>query len=333
MDPCADRALLKIRYLCTTAVHEFTGAIAMDQWDDVRFFLAIARESSLSGAARTLLVDHATVGRRLASFEQRLGAKLFNRTPEGFALTSAGQAIMNQAEGMEGAALAVERLATGHDTRSAGLVSVTTLEVLAHQVVVPAIAQLQKSHPQLQVDLLVSLRTVDIARRQADIAVRIARPTEAGLICRKLGEFGVTVYASRRYLEEQGRPRRGAGLRGHWLINFLITPSSLGVQFHGESLDGARFAMQTTGTAFTQMKAAAEGAGIAELPCCIADENPQIERVWPNERPTMRTVWLVIHQDLRRAAKIRIVSNAIAEEFERRAAMLRFGRMRRRQSH
>ncbi len=302
----------------------------MERWDDVRFFLAIARESSLSGAARALRVDHATVGRRLSALEQRLGAKLFNRTPEGFAITSAGQAMLKQAEAMEAAALAVERLASGHDERSSGLVRVTTLEMLARQVVVPAIANLMEMHPQLRVDLLVSLRTLDIARRQADIAVRIARPTDASLICRKLGEFGVTAYASRRYLEKYGRPQRGAGLRGHSVINYLITPASLGVQFHGESLDGARFAMQTSASAFTQMEAVANGVGIAELPCCLADEHPQIERVWPNERPTMRTVWLVTHPDLRRAAKVRVVSNAIADEFERNATVLRSGRLRKR---
>src|ERR1700731_973886 len=213
--------------------------------------------------------------------QERPGAKLFNRTPEGFAITSASQAMLKQAEAMEAAALAVERLASGHDERSSGLVRVTTLEMLARQVVVPAIANLMEMHPQLRVDLLVSLRTLDIARRQADIAVRIARPTDASLICRKLGEFGVTAYASRRYLEKYGRPQRGAGLRGHSVINYLITPASLGVQFHGESLDGARFAMQTSASAFTQMEAVANGVGIAELPCCLADEHPQIERVWP----------------------------------------------------
>ena len=300
----------------------------MEQWDDLRFFLAIARQGSLSGAARALRVDHATVGRRLTSLEQRLGAMLFNRTPEGFAITSAGQAILNQAEGMEAAALAAERLAAGHDTRSSGLVRVTTLEMLAQQVIVPALATLLRVHPQLQVDLIVGVRTLDIARRQADIAVRIARPEESSLICRKLGEFGVTAYASHRYLADRGRPRRGMGLRGHSLINYLLTPSSLGVPFHGESLDGARVAMHTTG-GFTQIKAVADGIGISELPCCLADDHPEIERVWPGERPTMRQVWMIMHQDLRRAARIRLVTNAIAETFERNAAVLRYGRPRR----
>ena len=301
----------------------------MEQWDDVRFFLATARERSLSGAARALRVDHATVGRRLISFERRLGAKLFNRTPEGFAITAAGQAILNQAEGMEAAALSVERLATGHDARSSGLVRLTTLEMLANQVIMPALATLLQNHPQLQVDLLVGLRTLDIARRQADIAVRIARPPDASLICRKLGEFGVTAYASPSYLAAHGRPKRGAGLRGHSLITFLVTPPSLGVPFHGESLDGARVAMHTT-SGFTQIKAVADGIGISELACCVADDRPELERLWPDERPTMRQVWMVMHQDLRRAAKIRLVSTAIAEAFEREAQVLRYGRLRKR---
>ncbi|HLX03896.1 MAG TPA: LysR family transcriptional regulator [Candidatus Binatus sp.] len=302
----------------------------MDQWDDIRFFLAIAREQSLSGAARALNVDHATVGRRLTAFERRLSAKLFNRTPEGFAITSAGQAILNQAEGMEAAALAVDRLASGQDTRSSGLVRLTTLEMLAHQVIAPALAILLDKHPQLQIELLIGLPMLDVARRQADIAVRTARPTDSNLICRKLGEWGVTAYASRRYLAAHGRPKRGAGLRGHSLIKYPITPPSFGKPFHGESLEGARIAMHTTGTAFVQIRAVEHGIGIGELPCCLADENPELERVWPNERPAMRPVWMVIHQDLRRAARIRLVSNAIVEAFERNAAILRYGRPRKR---
>jgi DNA-binding transcriptional LysR family regulator len=301
----------------------------MDQWDDIRFFLAIARERSLSGAARALRVDHATVGRRLNAFERRLDAKLFSRTPEGFAITSAGQAILSQAEGMEAAAIAVERLAIGHDTSSSGLVRLTTLEMLAHQIILPTLATLLEKNPQLQVDLLVGLRTLDIARRQADIAVRIPRPTDANLVCRKLGEIGVTVYASRRYLAARGRPKRGMGLRGHSLIKFPFTPPELGVPFHGESLEGAVVAMHTM-SGFAQIKAVEEGIGLSELTCCVADDHPELERVWPDVRPTMRPVWMVTHQDLRRAAKIRLVSNAIVDAFERDAAILRYGRPRKR---
>jgi len=113
----------------------------MWQWDDVRFFLALARERSLSGAARALNVDHATVGRRLAAFEAELGAKLFDRSPDGFALTAVGRTIMGNCEAMEQAAGSVERMAAGHDARLSGLVRVATTEALAYLVVVPAFAR------------------------------------------------------------------------------------------------------------------------------------------------------------------------------------------------
>ena len=159
-------------------------------WDDVRFFLAVARAGSLSGAARVLGVGHVTVGRRIALFEERLGVTLLNRTPDGFTVTSAGDAILRQCMAMENAALDLERTAAGRDSLVAGSVRVTTTEALAYQVVAPAIATLRQAHPGLQVDLVVGVRSLDIARRDADLAVRFARPSAPDLICRKLGEVG-----------------------------------------------------------------------------------------------------------------------------------------------
>src|SRR5215813_3097096 len=103
------------------------------QWDDVRFFLAVSREGSLSRAARVLGVDHVTVGRRIAALEQQLGAKLLIRTPEGFSASAAGQAILTRCEAMEGAALDLERLAAGHDAQFTGSIRLSTTEVLAAQ--------------------------------------------------------------------------------------------------------------------------------------------------------------------------------------------------------
>src|SRR6516165_751693 len=121
------------------------------QWDDVRFFLAVVHASSLSGAARMLGVGHVTAGRRIALLERRLGVALLNRTPDGFATTSAGEAILRQCMAMESAALDVERIAAGRDSLVNGSVRVTTTEALAYQVVTPAIAALRQDHPELQV--------------------------------------------------------------------------------------------------------------------------------------------------------------------------------------
>src|SRR5262249_4155400 len=156
------------------------------------------REGSLSRAARVLGVDHVTVGRRIAALEQQLGAKLLIRTPEGFSASAAGQAILTRCEAMEGAALDLERLAAGHDAQFTGSIRLSTTEVLAAQVIVPHLATLRERYPQLQVQLVTGVRSLDITRREADIAIRLARPTAPSLVCRKLGEVGFALYASPR---------------------------------------------------------------------------------------------------------------------------------------
>jgi DNA-binding transcriptional LysR family regulator len=293
-------------------------------WDDIRFFLAVARAGSLSAAARVLSVGHVTVGRRVALLERRLGVKLLNRTPDGFSISPAGQAILGQCAAMESAALDLERIVAGRDSLTAGTVRLTTTEALAHRVVAPAIATLRKSHPALQVDLMVGVRTLDIARRDADLAVRFARPTAPELVCRKLGEVGYSLYASRRYLAMCGAPTRGAGLAGYDLITFSAAPAATSPFFMGEVLEGARVAVRCDNP-LIQLQAAAQDVGIAELACFLGDECGELVRIWPDEPPALRTAWLIVHQDLRRSARTRVVTSAIVEAFRRQSATLRRG--------
>jgi DNA-binding transcriptional LysR family regulator len=294
------------------------------QWDDIRFFLAVARAGSLSGAARVLGVGHVTAGRRVAVLERRLGVKLLNRTPEGFSTTPAGQAILGQCAAMESAALDLERIVAGRDSLTAGTVRLTTTEALAHRVVAPAIATLRRTHPALQVDLMVGVRTLDIARRDADLAVRFARPTAPELVCRKLGEVGYSLYASRRYLTRCGAPKRGAGLAGYDLITFSGAPAATSPFFMGEALEGARVAVRCDNP-LIQLQAAAQDVGIAELACFLGDECADLVRIWPDEPPALRTAWLVVHQDLRRSARIRVVTSAVVEAVRRQSRTLRLG--------
>src|SRR5262249_41266774 len=133
------------------------------QWDDVRFFLAVARTGSLSAAARALRVGHVTVGRRIAALEKRLGVTLLNRTPDGFATTSAGEAILRQCVTMENAALDLERVAAGRDSVVTGSVRATTTEALAYQLVAPPIAPPPPPHPDLRLDLTAAVRSLDLS--------------------------------------------------------------------------------------------------------------------------------------------------------------------------
>jgi len=299
-------------------------AVGNWHWDDVRFFLAVARAGSLSAAARALRVGHVTVGRRITLLEQRLGVTLLNRTPDGFATTSAGEAILRQCTAMETAALDLERIAAGRDMLTTGLVRVTTTEAIAYQLVAPVIAALRRAHPELQVDLIVGVRSLDIARSDADLAVRLARPSASDLVCRRLGNVGFSLYASKRYLAKSGTPKRGQGLGGFDLISFTGAPAAMSPFFMGESLDGARVALRCDNP-LIQLKAAADGAGIAELACFLGDSSPELVRVWPNEAPARRTAWLILHQHLRRSARVRTVSAAITEAFSRQRKTLEQG--------
>src|SRR5262249_13971334 len=212
---------------------------------------------------------------------KRLGVTLLARTPDGFATTSAGEAILRQCMAMEHAALDLERVAAGRDSLATGSVRVTTTDALGDQLVVPAIAALRHAHPDLQVDLILGVRSLDIARRDADLAVRFARPASSDLVCRKLGEVGFSLYATRRYLAKSGIPKRGLGLAGYDLITFAGAPAATSPFFMGESLEGARIALRCNNP-LIQLKAAANDIGIAELACFLGDTSPDLVRVWPH---------------------------------------------------
>ena len=299
-------------------------ALGTWQWDDVRFFLAVARAGSLSGAARVLGVGHVTVGRRITLLERRLGVTLLHRTPDGFAVTAAGDAVLRQCIAMENAALDLERVAAGRDSLAAGSVRLTATEALARQIIAPAIAELRKSHPDLRIDLAVGVRSLDIARREADLAVRVGRPSGSGLVCRKLGDVGYSLYASRSYLATYRLPQRGKGLADQHLITFTGAPAATSPFFMNERLEGARIALRCDNP-LIQLQAAANGIGIAELACFLGDECADLVRIWPDEVPALRAVWLVTHEDSRRSARIRVASSAIGDVFRRQRKILRNG--------
>jgi len=265
-----------------------------------------------------------TVGRRIALLEKRLGVTLLNRTPDGFATTSAGQAILRECVAMESAAMDLERIVAGRDSRISGSVRVTTTEALAYQLVAPAIAVLHAAHPGLRVDLIAGVRSLDITRREADLAIRFARPSASDLVCRKLGEVGFSLYASKRYLASAGTPKRGQGLAGFDLIAFTGAPAATSPFFMCESLEGARIALRCDNP-LIQLRAAASNLGIVEAACFLGDSSPDLVRVWADEAPARRVAWLIMHQDMRRAARIRAISSVMVETFRRQRRILEQG--------
>jgi len=289
-------------------------------WDDVRFFLAVSREGSFSAAARGLGVDHVTVARRnhAAREATRREAAESNarRVRDNPSRPNDPESV--RSNGGSGAESREACFGTGQPRR--WLVRVTATDALTYRFVIPCIAAIHKTHPGLQNRFAHwASRVMDIARREADLAVRVMfnRPTDSSLVCRKLGDIGFTLYASRAYLAEHGTPKRGHGLGGYDLITFMGAPVSLRSRFFmGESLEGARVLVRSNDQV-AQLRATANSLGIIELACFFGDSDSEVTRVWPDEAPTLRPLWLVTHQDLRRSTRIRVVSCAIAEAFQR----------------
>src|SRR5476649_559153 len=189
-------------------------------WDNARFLLAMSRTGSLRAAAASLEVDQATVSRRLRTLERELHTRLFNRHPEGYTLTSAGQLLLPEAETMETASAAMQRKTLGMDASLAGTVHIASTESLVNCFLLPALARLRQSHPAITMQLSTAPALVDIQRGEADLAVRSARPADENLIIRRLATFHIGLYASADYVSRRGMPVPGNAFSGHDLIMF-----------------------------------------------------------------------------------------------------------------
>lgn len=283
----------------------------MTDWSDVHFFLELSRAGTLAGAARKLGVDDTTVGRRLAALERNLGAKLVTRTPDGLVLTPAGDAMRGAGEAMEAALSRAEQESQGSDRRLAGLVRVATTETLGELVVLPAVRALHDRHPTIRVDLIAGVTRLDIARREADLALRYVRPTSGDLVARRVGAVAFGAYASKAYLDARGRPERGGGFVGHDLIGYEGPVRSWrGNQMGGEPVRDGRYLLRTNGT--TMIIAAIRlGLGIGVLPCALARPHREMERVPTGAPIEVDDLFLVVHKDVQRTGRVRAVIDAL----------------------
>lgn len=288
-------------------------------WDNARIFLAIYRAGTLRGAAARLGIDQATAGRRLAALEQSLGVCLFLRTPSGYAATPAGELALAAAEEMEQAADRLQRQLQGADTRLAGSVRVTTTDTLACLGVVAAIGRLHQAHPDIRIALSIAPDIWNLTRREADLAVRTARPDSPDLIARRLAQGELGLYAAPAYLAARGLPQPGTGLAGHDVAVYQHSGQPRRADtLCGEPAGKARVALEANSTMML-LEAARAGIGIAELPLQLAGGDPLLTRIWPGCAGHYEA-WLVMHGDLNRSARVRAVADAIAAGFAARAS-------------
>lgn len=279
------------------------------EWDDLHSFLAIARNRTLSAAARAMGVRQSTMSRRLDALEQRMGARLLQRTPGGYQLTPLGESVLGNAERMEAEAIAVERAVLGRDVALAGVVRVTTVDSFAARIIVPAMAALQCQHPGILVELVPDVRSLNLSRREADIAVRMARFEGNELVSRRLASFAHALYASPSYLDRHG-PLTDDGT-GHRLVTVLDDQAHLPeARWLADRLPRADVALRSNSRG-VQLAAVQRGMGLGCLSCHLADAGGDLVRLTAPGVAPVRDMWLGVHADMRHMPRIRAVIDAI----------------------
>lgn len=278
----------------------------MFDWEDLRHFAALAEAGTLSGAARRLRVDHATVGRRVASLEGALGIRLVDRLPRRCVLTEVGQRIATLAGEIGEQTYAIERAARGSQVPAvAGRVTLSAPPIFASHFLAPRLAPLREQHPLLRLVLSGEAASVSLSRQEADLAVRLGRPQERSSVVRRLGAMRFGLYAAQHY--------RALGEPDGWeFIAYGPVLDHLPQQQWLRKIAGERPIVFEASDIAAQHAAALSGVGVAALPCFLAAHDTGLVRLGVETPAPVRELWLVVHTDLRRAPAIKAVMDFVA---------------------
>jgi len=295
----------------------------MLDWDDLRYLLAVARHGTLSAAARGLKVTQPTVGRRIASFEERLGARLLERSGGRWSLTQVGRDVLAHAEAMQEHALAAESLASGRDRGVSGQVTITASEWVARSVLGPALGPLLARHPGLCVELIADARHLSLVRREADIALRPSPFTHQEVTARELATIEFGLYASHVYLARCGTPDFARGCVGHVLIGMS---DGMGKSLADHSwlpllAAKARVAVRSNGRE-PMLSMAAAGLGLVVLPRVLGDAEPALRLLETPGPAPLRKLWVGVHRTARSTPRIRASLDHLVRSFERQKRAL-----------
>jgi DNA-binding transcriptional LysR family regulator len=283
-------------------------------WRLVRSFLAVLDAGSVTAAAKRLGATQPTLSRHVAELEAELGAPLFERTGRGVTPTAAALAIAEPARQMADAALALSRGVAGARSQARGVVRVTTSQVAATWLLPAVLARLQRSHPEIEIELVASNELTNLLRREADVAVRMVRPAQASLIARKLGEIEIVAAAHRSYLAKAPPLRSVADLVGHRLIGYDRDDTIVrGAANFGMQLSRADFALRTDDqVAYGRL--VAEGAGVGFVARYNLRHWPGVVAVLPGLAPGALPCWLAVHREIRANRVVRAVYDFLARE-------------------
>jgi DNA-binding transcriptional LysR family regulator len=284
-------------------------------WDDLQFFLELARKSTLARAARRLGVSHTTVLRRIASLERNLDRKLFDRTPGGFILNEAGWRLLELAEEMERSADSIFHLGEGASELS-GTVRIAVIEGLATRVLTPALEQLREEHPEIEIEIVTAMQIVNLTKREADISIGLTRPTGPRLIPRRLPTCEVHLYAAPAYLERHGEPQSVDELRRHQFVDYVEDLIEIQALKWFRDTIGQQDVVFRSTSPLTQLEAVRTGLGIGMFPDYLIRDEDGLRQVLPDEVRAEREFWLAIHADLRNVPRMAAVFNFLKTVFQ-----------------
>jgi DNA-binding transcriptional LysR family regulator len=266
-------------------------------WDDLRYVLMLARLGSLSAAARRLGVNHTTVARRVAAAEARLGTRLFDRIDGTFRPTEQGETVLGHAERIERECEAIASAVAVGDAAPSGTVRLTAVPILVNRLLVPALARFQSRYPGIRLDLVAEPRDLNLTRREADIALRLARPQHGTMLARRVGSLDYAVFAT----------RSGSGRSLPWLAyedSYAHLPQArwLASRIRKEDRPALFF-----NDAETITQAVLAGLGKSLLPCFLAEAEPRLRRLGGPAPVLSRELWLLVHREIRPLARIAAV--------------------------
>lgn len=289
------------------------GAKDATDWERHRAFLAVLREGSLSGAARVLGATQPTVRRRVEELERQLGVALFTRSPTGLTPTALARDLSAPVEAMAAAAAAFARAASAEAASAAGTVRITASEVIGMEVLPPILARIRESQPQLVFELALTNRNEDLLRREADIAVRMARPVQEALVARRVGSVTLGLHGHKRLLDAWGRPSTLDEAKAMPMVGFET--ETVGVRAvkaaTGIDLRSEDFVFRADSD-LAQLAAIRAGVGLGICQVALAARDPMLERVVPDLNLSLET-FVVTHEDLRDVRRVRLVFDALVE--------------------
>ena len=276
-----------------------------ENWDDLRFFLALCRDGTATGAARTLGVNHTTVARRIRALEENLGTRLFDPSRDGYEMTQAAENMFEQVQQMEEITQAIDRDVFGQDAELKGPLKLTVAHDVADRLVIPRLPEFRQRFPCIELDLLTTKGLVDLAAREADIALRLTAKPPDFLIGREVIPIRHGVYGSPAYLDDL--PAKPGVI--------LFRNSEETPEWVGQHFPDAETVMRVDDVG-SMSKAVANGIGLARMPCYVGDSEPLIQRLRLKLTPSTWGIWILSHVDLRSTARVRVAREFLVNIIE-----------------